>query len=291
MAVKERLDKLLYDRGWVESRARAQSLIIRGFFRVAGRVVTKPGTRVPVDAEIEWVRQPEPYISRGEIKLAHALDVFRVEVTGRVAVDIGASTGGFTHCLLERGARRVYAVDVGRGQLDLRLRQDSRVVVMERTNARYLSRDQIAEPIQLVTIDVSFISVTKVLPALLRLDFRGDAIVLVKPQFELSPRHVGRRGVVRRPGDWAAAVRTVVEAARGLGFSAHGVTPSPIRGAEGNQEFFVHLRYPASPEGLSETAFEATLNAAIGSLTSTGRPSGPPSPTPPVEGGRGCLQL
>lgn len=272
MVVKERLDKLLCDRGWVESRARAQSLIMQGFFRVEGRVVTKPGTRVPADAEIEWVRRPEPYISRGEIKLAHALDVFRVEVAGRVAVDIGASTGGFTHCLLERGARRVYAVDVGRGQLDLRLRQDPRVVVMERTNARYLSRDQIAEPVQLITIDVSFISVTKILPALLRLDFRGDAVVLVKPQFELSPRHVGRKGVVRRPEDWAAAVRTVVEAARALGFSVHGITPSPIRGAEGNQEFFVHLRYPASPDGLSEAAVEGAIGAAIQSLSGTELP-------------------
>ncbi|GBC84886.1 16S/23S rRNA (cytidine-2'-O)-methyltransferase TlyA [bacterium HR11] len=271
MVVKERLDKLLCDRGWVESRARAQSLIMRGFFRVDGRVVTKPGTRVPVDAEIEWVRRPEPYISRGEIKLAHALDVFRVEVAGRVAVDIGASTGGFTHCLLERGARRVYAVDVGRGQLDPRLRQDPRVIVMERTNARYLSRDQIAEPVQLVTVDVSFISVTKILPALLRLDFRGDAVVLVKPQFELSPRHVGRKGVVRRPEDWAAAVRAVVEAARALGFSVHGITPSPIRGAKGNREFFVHLRYPASPDGL----FEAAIGEAIGALSSAGSARGP----------------
>lgn len=269
MTAKERLDKLLCDRGWVESRARAQSLIRQGLFRVEGQVITKPGTRVPVDARIEWVRPPKTYFSRGEIKLAHALDAFGIDVTGRVAVDIGASTGGFTHCLLERGATRVYAVDVGRGQLDLRLRQDPRVVVMERTNARYLTRAHVPESVQVVTVDVSFISGTKILPALTRLDFRGDAVVLVKPQFELSPRHVSRGGIVRRPEDWATAIRRVVEAARSLGFSVHGVTPSPIRGAEGNQEFFVHLRYPAGPEGLSDEALEEVIQAAVRSVGET----------------------
>ncbi len=250
MRPKVRLDQLLVERGFVESRTRAQSLIIQGYFRVDGRVVTKPGTRVRPDADIQWIRTPETVISRGEYKLRHALDVFAVDPAGQVVVDIGASTGGFTHCLLSRGARKVYAVDVGRGQLDWRLRRDPRVVVMERTNARYLTRAHIPEPVQIVTIDVSFISVTKILPAVARLDFRGDVLVLVKPQFELAPKHVGRGGIVRSPERWIEAILRVAHAAVDQGFSVHGWTSSPIRGSKGNREFFLHLRYPAAPGGM-----------------------------------------
>lgn len=264
MRPKVRLDQLLVERGFVESRTRAQSLIIQGYFQVDGRTVTKPGTRVRPDADIRWTRTPQTVISRGEYKLHHALDVFAIDPTGKTAVDIGASTGGFTHCLLTRGARKVYAVDVGRGQLDVRLRQDPRVVVMERTNARYLTRTHIPEPVHIVTMDVSFISATKILPAVTRLDFHGDCLVLVKPQFELEPKYVGRGGIVRRPEWWIEAVLRVARAAVELGFSIHGWTPSPIRGSKGNREFFLHLRYPADPGGWTIRQLTDVLTCTIG---------------------------
>lgn len=241
--MKIRLDVLLVERGLFPSRQQAQRAIMAGQVFVDGQRVDKPGALVPRAAAVEVRGKPFPYVSRGGLKLERALDAFRVDVVGLAAVDIGASTGGFTDCLLQRGARRVYAVDVGVGQLDWRLRTDPRVVVMERVNARHLRPDDLPEAVDLAVIDVSFISLTKIFPAvrgLLKAD--GRVIALVKPQFEAGREHVGRRGVVRDPAVHRAVLRQVVAALKPNGFAPVDVTPSPIRGPEGNIEYLLLAR-------------------------------------------------
>lgn len=236
---KERLDKLLVERNLIETRARAQAYIMAGEVLVDGQPVTKAGTRVSADARIELVT-PLPYVSRGGYKLAGALDAFGIDVTGRVCADVGACTGGFTDVALQRGAARVYAIDVGYGQLDWRLRQDARVVVLERTNARYL--DALDEPVGFVSIDVSFISLKLILPAV-----RGwllpdaDVVALVKPQFEAGRRDVGKRGVVSDPAVHARVVAEVTAAAAEVGLSRLALVESPVTGAQGNREFLMLL--------------------------------------------------
>jgi 23S rRNA (cytidine1920-2'-O)/16S rRNA (cytidine1409-2'-O)-methyltransferase len=241
---KRRIDVLLVERGLAESRERAQALLLAGAVTVAGRPVTKPGAVFPASVPIA-VTQALPYVSRGGYKLAHALDRFGLDVRGRVAVDVGASTGGFTDVLLQRGARRVYAVDVGYGELDWRLRQDPRVVPLERTNVRYL--EALPEPAEIATVDVSFISLRLVLPAVRRL-LRPDApiIALVKPQFEAGRAQVGRGGVVRDP---AVHRQVLTELAAWLDanrFRLRGLTASPITGPAGNVEFLAWIE-PAPP--------------------------------------------
>jgi len=237
---KKRLDVLLVERGLVESRERGKRLIMAGQVLVEGRVVDKPGARVPVDADIR-LRARLPYVSRGGIKLAAALEAFGVDVEGAVAADVGASTGGFTDCLLQRGARRVYAIDVGYGQLAWRLRRDPRVVVMERTNVRYL--DSLPEPIDLATVDVSFISLELVLPKVMGwLKPGGEIIALIKPQFEAGREKVGKGGVVRDPQVHRAVLRKILGWAVDHGLVVRGLIPSPIKGPAGNVEFLVHLR-------------------------------------------------
>ncbi len=255
---KERLDLLLVQRGLAESRTQAQRLIMAGEVTVDGQVVTKPGTRVAVKAHVE-VRQPLPYVSRGGLKLAAALDEFGLNPAGRVAADVGASTGGFTDVLLQRGARRVYAIDVGYGQLAWKLRQDPRVVVMERTNARYL--ESLPEPVDLVTIDASFISLRLLLPAVRKwLRPGGDVIALVKPQFEAGREQVGKGGVVRNPAVHRQVLRDLATWARERGWRVAGVTVSPLRGPAGNVEFFLWLSLnPQHPEVDLEAAIEAAL--------------------------------
>ncbi|MCL6432282.1 MAG: TlyA family RNA methyltransferase [Anaerolineae bacterium] len=234
-----RLDQLMVERGLAETRARAQALIIAGMVRVDGRTVDKPGTRVPVDAQVT-VEHGLPYVSRGGIKLAAGLDAFGIDPRGMVVADVGASTGGFTDCLLQRGASRVYAIDVGYGQLAWTLRTDPRVVVMERTNVRYLQ--SLPEPVDLVTIDVSFISLRLVLPVVIGwLKQEGAVVALAKPQFEVGRGEVGRGGVVRRPEQHVAVLGRVADLAAGLGLRLEGVVPSPIAGPAGNREFLVHL--------------------------------------------------
>jgi len=239
--VKARLDSLLVDRGLVDSREQGRRLILAGEVTVDGQLVDKPGTRVPADARLE-VRQPPPYVSRGGLKLAAALDEFDLPVGGLVAADVGASTGGFTDCLLQRGAARVYAIDVGYGQLDWRLRQDPRVVVMERTNARHLG--SLPEPVDLVVIDVSFISLTLILPpafAVLKPD--GHVVCLVKPQFELARALVGKGGIVRDPALHLDAVDKIRSFVAGpCRRSWAGLIESPITGADGNREFLAWIR-------------------------------------------------
>ena len=237
---KHRIDSLLVERGLAESRAKAQALIMAGEVRVGGKAAIKPGTLVAEDAEIT-VLKPPPFVSRGGIKLDHALDYFRLDVRDKVAADIGASTGGFTDCLLQRGTSRVHAIDVGYGQLDYRLRQDKRVVVMERVNARYPIK--LPEKIDLATIDLSFISVEKVIPSvagLLKDD--GYLLVLLKPQFEARRNEVGKGGVIRQPLVHARVLGRFIAWAVKNGFRLGGVVASPIEGAEGNREFFVLLK-------------------------------------------------
>lgn len=237
---RERLDLAVVACGLAESRARAQALILGGGISVNGHVVTRPSEAVPGDARIALLREPMPYVSRGGLKLRHALDEFSVVVEGKVALDAGASTGGFTDVLLQAGACRIYAVDVGYGQLAWSLRNDPRVVVMERTNIRYLT--DLPEPIDLAVIDVSFISLRQVLPPVRQLLVpAGDAVCLIKPQFEAGRGQVGKRGVVRDPRLWREVLLSVLSAARGDGWAICGLVRSPIHGPAGNVEFLTHL--------------------------------------------------
>ncbi|MGH9370108.1 MAG: TlyA family RNA methyltransferase, partial [Vicinamibacterales bacterium] len=241
-----RLDTVLVDRGLVGSRERARALILAGQVRVDGHPVTKAGTAVTGDAVVTVAVPDHPYVGRGGIKLAHALDVFGIDVAGRTALDIGASTGGFTDALLQCGASRVVALDVGHGQLDWTLRTNPRVIVIERMNARSLTPDQLpadAREFEVVTIDVSFISLRQIFPILPPLLAVGaDVVALVKPQFEAGRAEVGKGGIVRDPVVHARVVDQVTAAARDVGFSRTGLVESPITGMEGNREFLFHLR-------------------------------------------------
>ena len=241
--MKTRLDLLLVDRGLAPSRERARALILAGQVRVNGEVAPKAGTPVASDAEVELLRPDHPYVGRGGLKLAHALDTFGVAVEGRDALDIGASTGGFTDVLLRRGARTVVALDVGHGQLDWGLRNDPRVVVIEGANARYLERSHLPGPVDIVVIDVSFISLAQILPRVPPLLRPGaDLVTLVKPQFEAGRAEVGRKGVVSDPAVHERVIEKVTRAAAEAGLARVGLTPSPITGSEGNREFLLHLR-------------------------------------------------
>ncbi|MBI3805098.1 MAG: TlyA family RNA methyltransferase [Nitrospirae bacterium] len=240
---KERLDLLLQERGLAESRERAKGLILSGIVLVDGKKVEKAGTLVGREAEIVLLGSPSPYVSRGGVKLEAALDVFQVDPSGKVAIDIGASTGGFTDCLLQRGATRVYAVDVGYGQLAWRLRQDRRVVVLERQNIRTLPADAIPEPIDLATIDVSFISLEKVIPAAVPfLKSEGEIVALVKPQFEVGKGEVGRGGIVRSAEKHQRVLDRIRAQAPAWGLEASEAIASPILGQKGNAEFLVHFK-------------------------------------------------
>lgn len=237
---KRRIDSLLVDRGLVESRAKAQALIMAGEVVVEGKVAIKPGTLVTEEATIT-ILEPPPFVSRGGIKLDYALDQFQLNVSAKVVADIGASTGGFTDCLLKRGASRVYVIDVGYGQLDYRLRQDSRVVVMDRVNARYPI--PLPEKVDLATIDLSFISVEKVIPSVAKLlQDNGSLLVLIKPQFEARRREVGKGGVIKEPIVHARVLGRFIGWMIGHNFRLGGLVASPILGASGNKEFFALLR-------------------------------------------------
>jgi 23S rRNA (cytidine1920-2'-O)/16S rRNA (cytidine1409-2'-O)-methyltransferase len=256
-----RLDALLVEVGLVESRARAQALVLAGAVRIGGEVVTKAGLRVAPDSDVTVeVPRQSSFVSRAGEKLAHALDAFGVEVEGRDALDAGASTGGFTDVLLRRGARRVIAVDVGYGQLEWSLRQDARVTVMERTNVRYLSGEDLLFRPGLLVADLSFISLVVALSNLLSTTPAiSEAIVLVKPQFEAGPKHVGRGGLVRDAGVRAEVIRSVAEAFEPLGFGAVNVTRSPVAGRRaGNVEYPLRLL-----RGAEATLDEAQILAVV----------------------------
>jgi 23S rRNA (cytidine1920-2'-O)/16S rRNA (cytidine1409-2'-O)-methyltransferase len=252
MTKKRRLDVLLVERGLADSRNQAQRLIMSGQVRLGDRVLDKPGLRVPVSAEIA-VREKLPFVSRGGVKLQAALEAFAVPLAGIVAADVGASTGGFTDCLLQHGVARVYAVDVGHGQLAWKLRTDARVIVMERTNVRYLTA--LPEPVDLATIDVSFISLRLVLPVVMGwLKPCGQIIALIKPQFEAERRQVGKRGVVRDKAVRRQALRSVLGWATDHGLYLQGLIRSPITGPAGNVEFLAHLTTEGGPGQEIETA-------------------------------------
>ena len=255
---KQRLDTLIAERGLTESRNKAQRLIRAGEVRVDGQIVDKPSTQVPDDAKITLKSKP-PFVSRGGKKLAAALERFNLDVTDEVAADVGASTGGFTDCLLQNGAQRVYAIDSGYGQLHWKLRNDPRVIVMERTNARYLA--ELPEPIDLVTVDVSFISLNLILPnAVSWLKPDGQMVALIKPQFEAGPKNVEKGGVVRDPEVHRQVLRDVLAAAAELDLGLQGLMPSPLRGPAGNVEFLAW--WTAEGDGVNESsAIECCLRA------------------------------
>lgn len=241
-----RADLALVELGLAPSREKARALILAGQVLNGDRPVDKAGDLVAAQAPLRLRGEPLPFVSRGGLKLAHALKEFAIDVQGRVAVDIGASTGGFTDCLLQAGAARVYCVDVGHGQLDWKVASDARVVVIDRTNIRYMPPDRIPEPCDLAVIDVSFISLRLVLPALPPLLRPGAPVVaLVKPQFEVGRERVGKGGIVREEAHREQAVADVIAAASELGFTLHGRTTSPITGGKGNVEYLIHITCPA----------------------------------------------
>jgi len=244
MAAKQRLDAMLVARGLAESRAKAQALALAGLVYSGERRLDKPGQMLTEDTPLECRGRGHPYVSRGGVKLAHALDHFAIDPAGAIALDIGASTGGFTDVLLRRGAAKVFAVDVGHGQLDWRLRQDSRVVVLERCNARHLTRAEIPEAPAVIVCDASFIGLETVLPAALDLAAPGAALVaLIKPQFEVGKGRVGKGGVVRDPAlHEEVCARIAAWLAAQPGWSVLGLTESPLRGPDGNVEFLIAAR-------------------------------------------------
>ncbi|WP_325199518.1 TlyA family RNA methyltransferase [Oscillibacter sp.] len=243
MSDKMRLDLLLVERGLEETRQRAQAVIMSGVVYVDGRKADKPGMAVPAGAAIEIRGDKLPYVSRGGLKLEKAMAAFPIDLKGAVCADVGASTGGFTDCMLQNGAAKVYAVDVGRGQLAWKLRSDPRVVCLERTNARYLSREQVPEALAFASVDVSFISLKLILPPLAALLEEGGQVVsLVKPQFEAGREKVGKKGVVRDPAVHLEVLERWLEHAAEAGLTPMGLTYSPIRGPEGNIEYLGFLQ-------------------------------------------------
>ncbi len=237
---KVRLDRLLVERGLAATRPRAKALIMAGRVMVRGLRVDKAGTPVPQNARITLKEKDHPFVSRGGLKLKAALDGFGVEVAEKTAMDVGASTGGFTDCLLTYGAKRVYAIDTGYGKIALKLRDDPRVVLFERTNIRHLEKERIPEEVDLIAIDTSFISLTIVIPAVLKfLKPKGEIVALIKPQFELEKGQVGKRGIVRDEGLRAAAVEKVVDFSREIGLTVLDTMECPIHGAKGNVEYFL----------------------------------------------------
>lgn len=243
--MKLRLDRLLVDRALATSRERAQALILAGKVLVNDQKIEKAGAQVEADSVIRLLEQDLKYVSRGGLKLEHALAHWKIDVSGKVCMDVGASTGGFTDCLLQRGAARIIAIDTGYGQMDFKLRQDPRVCLLEKTNARYLTHEVVGEFAELIAMDVSFISATLVLPAVLATAFPLERsgrqiVVLVKPQFEVGRELVGKGGIVRDQGAQKAAVEKVRSALIELGVSRADVIDSPILGAEGNREFLLY---------------------------------------------------
>ena len=243
MSRRIRLDVALVDRGLLDSRQKAQAHIMAGLVFVDGRRVDKPGTAVAEDAQIEVRGHALPYVSRGGLKLEKAMRTFPIALAGKICADIGASTGGFTDCMLQNGAAKVYAVDVGYGQLDWKLRSDPRVVCLERTNARYLDREQVPDALDFASIDVSFISLKLIFPALYRLLREGGEIAcLIKPQFEAGREKVGKKGVVRDPSVHLEVLEGFLRHAKDNHFTVLGITYSPIRGPEGNIEYLGYLK-------------------------------------------------
>jgi 23S rRNA (cytidine1920-2'-O)/16S rRNA (cytidine1409-2'-O)-methyltransferase len=241
--MKSRLDKILIDRGIAPSRERAQALIMEGRVFVGGIAVTKAGSMVNADANIELKGEDMPYVSRGGLKLEAAIKHFNISLKNKIAMDVGSSTGGFTDCMLQNGAKKIYCIDVGYGQLAWKLRQDERVVLIERTNIRYLEREKIPDAIDIATIDVSFISLIKVVPNVLEfLKEDGEIIALIKPQFEVGKGEVGRGGIVKDEAKRLRTVKNINENLERLGLKTVGVIQSPIAGQKGNIEYLIYMK-------------------------------------------------
>jgi 23S rRNA (cytidine1920-2'-O)/16S rRNA (cytidine1409-2'-O)-methyltransferase len=284
VATRVRIDRLLVERGLVESREKAARLLLAGEVLVDGQRVDKAGALIPADADIE-LKGRLPYVSRGGEKLVHALDRFQIKIEGRICVDVGASTGGFTDCLLQRGAAMVYAVDVGTGQLDDRLRRDRRVVLMEHMNARTLDPRLFGDQPTLAVVDVSFISLEKVLPAVFHvLGPKSEVIPLVKPQFEVGRDQVGKGGVVRDPALHRSVVQRVARFSVLRGWHALGCTASPLRGPKGNREFFLHLSVQGRTPGNLETQIVESVEARACAASGSSRPPTPRAPPPLCSG-------
>ncbi|WP_434311673.1 TlyA family RNA methyltransferase [Hominifimenecus sp. rT4P-3] len=263
--MKERLDILVVKRNLAESREKAKALIMAGEIFVAGQREDKPGSTFDDTVEVALHGSALPYVSRGGLKLEKAMKQFGVVLSGKICMDVGASTGGFTDCMLQNGAVKVYAVDVGYGQLAWKLRQDERVVCMEKTNIRYLLPEQLAEPVAFASIDVSFISLTKVLePVRQLLTKNGEIVCLIKPQFEAGREKVGKKGVVREKSTHLEVIEKVIAYAKSIGFTVLNLDYSPIKGPEGNIEYLLYLtkdiskeENPVSPKGVVESAHQS----------------------------------
>lgn len=261
---KLRLDALLAQRGYYETRTKSQAAIMAGVVLVNNIKIDKPGTQVDTDAEIAIIGNKLPYVSRGGLKLEKALKVFHASVAGKVVADVGASTGGFTDCALQNGADRVYAIDVGYGQLAWKLRNDERVVNMERTNVRHMEEGALPEKVDIATIDVAFISLEKVLPAIKNfIKENGCVIALIKPQFEAGKEKVGKKGVVRDSAVHLEVITRMLSFARSIGFSACGLDYSPIKGPEGNIEYLLYLTFDKSCE-IDSTRAQTVVFASHG---------------------------
>lgn len=262
--MKERIDVVLYDQGFYESREKAKAAIMAGIVIVDGAKIDKPGTKIEINSSIIIKGDTNPYVSRGGLKLEKALLKFNVDVTGKICMDVGCSTGGFTDVLLKYGAAKVYGIDVGYGQLDWKLRNDPRVVLLERTNFRYLEKAKIPEPIDFITVDVSFISTTKLMDKIDSfLSAAGSCVFLVKPQFEAGPDLVGKKGVVKSPKTHLMVIESIITAITNHNMWVYGITYSPIKGPEGNIEF---LLYGGRENKNTEFILEDIINEAHGVL-------------------------
>lgn len=266
--MKERLDVLLVKRNLAASREKAKAIIMSGNVFVDGQREDKAGTTFPEEVQIEVRGHTLPYVSRGGLKLEKAIHNFDVSVDGKVCTDVGSSTGGFTDCMLQNGAKKVFAIDVGRGQLDWKLRQDERVVCMEKTNIRYVTPEDLGEPIDFSSIDVSFISLTKVLfPIHEYLTEHGQIVALIKPQFEAGREKVGKKGVVREKSTHLEVIDMVIQYAMSIGFAVLNLEFSPIKGPEGNIEYLVHLEKCGEYDRIAETVdIKKTVDEAFATL-------------------------
>ena len=257
--MKDRADKIVVDRGLAESRHKAQALILAGLVYSEKGRVEKPGQLVPVGLEL-FLKETLPYVSRGGLKLKEALEFFALTPENKVAADLGCSTGGFTDCLLKEGAKKVYAVDVDTKQIDVKLREDPRVVLIKK-NARYLEPEDFPSPLDLITVDLSFISILKVLPAVKKILGDGELLVLVKPQFEAGKGQVGKGGIVRDPNLHVEVLERILEEVEKMDFNVQGVMKTSVRGQKGNREFFVH--WSLFKESLPETRVEIFIKEAV----------------------------
>ena len=265
--MKQRLDILLTEKNFFDSRARAKAMIMAGKILVNGQKIDKAGTLIAPDAEIKILGEEMPFVSRGGLKLQKALDVFKIVLSGKIAVDVGASTGGFTDCMLQRGAKKVYAIDVGYGQLAWKLRSNVQVVNMERTNILNVTREDFLDEIDFVSIDVAFISLEKVLPVVYNLlKDSGEVVALIKPQFEAGREHVGKKGVVKDKKIHAAVIEKILNFAASVGFGIVGLDFSPVKGPEGNIEYLAYLTKNITHCALRITHCSSVVNLAHGEL-------------------------